>query len=230
MEREDGSLSDDEIRERSEFAVHLRPSIFPASRPTLVTCAREEGAPPDLVEQLERLPTTATFHTLEEVWLALGGHREERAPADHAVEQATITPEGSTHERETAPTRHFEFRFDNLHRALGLPFGVTPGTTGVEIDRSDGRLVARFGPWTVDTPLDNIERAEVTQHYSPLKTIGPAHVSLADRGLTFASNDAEGVCIAFKKAVRGIDPGGLVRHPALTVTVADPAALVDALS
>ena len=40
-------------------------------------------------------------------------------------------------------TRRFEFRFDPLYRAAGLPFTVTPGRAWVEV--GDGRLRARFG-------------------------------------------------------------------------------------
>jgi hypothetical protein len=60
-----------------------------------------------------------------------------------------------------------------------------------------------------------------TGPYSLIKTIGPAHLSFADRGLTFATNSERGLCIRFATPVRGLDPLGLVRHPAVTVTVAD---------
>jgi hypothetical protein len=116
-------------------------------------------------------------------------------------------------------SRRFAFRFDRLHRLLGLAFGVSPLTTYVEIDRTGHRFVARFGPWYVDTPLANVGAVHRTGGYSPLKTIGPARLSFADRGLTFATNDAEGVCVAFRDPITGIDPAGIVRHPALTITV-----------
>ena len=35
--------------------------------------------------------------------------------------------------------------------------------------------------------------------------------------------------MTFLRPVRGIDPAGIIRHPALTVTVDDPAALVEVL-
>ncbi|MBB5085085.1 hypothetical protein [Nonomuraea endophytica] len=50
--------------------------------------------------------------------------------------------------------------------------------------------------------------------------------SLADRGLTFGSNTRQGVCLRFHSPVHGGEPIGLVRHRGLTVTVADPAALI----
>ena len=62
-----------------------------------------------------------------------------------------------------------------------------------------------------------------------VKTAGPAHLSLADRGLTFATNGDRGVCLIMREPVSGIDPFGLLRHPNLTVTVADCDGLVNAV-
>jgi hypothetical protein len=44
--------------------------------------------------------------------------------------------------------------------------------------------------------------------------------------LTFATNGKLGVRVSFTAAVRGLDPLGLIRHPELTVTVADVNRLV----
>ena len=90
-------------------------------------------------------------------------------------------------------------------------------------------LHAGFGPWSVTTRLDNVVTAEVGGPYAPWKTIGPPHVSLADGGLTFATNGRRGVCIRFREPVRGIDPLGIFRHGSLTVTVRDTEALQAAL-
>jgi len=204
-----GTLSPADVRRRSDLAMHLRPSIFPASRAAIVECARELDAPVDLIAELEELSPSVMFATTEEIWEALGGRHEQRAPAPR-------------------PARRFAFKFDRLHRALALPFGVMPLTTYVDVDPA-GRFVARFGPWLVETTLTNIISATRSGNYFPLKTVGPAHVSLADRGLTFATNDAEGVCIAFREPVTGIAPGGLIVHPALTVTVRDTDGLLDML-
>ncbi len=122
----------------------------------------------------------------------------------------------------------FEFSFDSLHRAFGLPLGITPSTTSVEVD--GGQIVARFGLWRLSTPLANVEGTEVSGPYSPLKTIGPAHLSLADRGLAFTTNARRGLCIRFREPVPGIEPTGRLRHPALTVTVADVDGLAAALA
>jgi hypothetical protein len=104
---------------------------------------------------------------------------------------------------------------------------VTPSTAWVEV--GDEHIEARFGPWRAQTALANVADASVTGPYTVPKTIGPAHLSFADRGLTFATTSRRGVCISFRDPVAGIDPLGVIRHPGLTVTVADPEGLVDAL-
>jgi hypothetical protein len=120
------------------------------------------------------------------------------------------------------------FAFDRWYELVGRPFGIEPSSATVTVTASD--LVVNFGWWSVNTPLSNIAGATVTGPYAVAKTIGPPHVSLSDRGLTFATNRERGVCIRFVRPVRGVDPLGLVRHPALTVTVDDPIALASLLS
>jgi hypothetical protein len=122
----------------------------------------------------------------------------------------------------------FDFSFDLVHRAFGLPFGITPGTTQVEVDGD--RLMTRFGLWRLSTSLDNVEGTQVTGPYSTFKTVGPAHLSVADRGVTFATNSRRGLCIRFRDAVPAIEPTGRLRHPAVTVTVADVDGLATVLA
>jgi hypothetical protein len=81
----------------------------------------------------------------------------------------------------------------------------------------------------VRTGLANVAGAEVTGPYAWPKVIGPPHLSFADRGLTFATNPEQGTCIRFRDPVPGIDPIGVLRHPSLTVTVADAPALAELL-
>lgn len=119
------------------------------------------------------------------------------------------------------------FDFDPWFRPAAALFGVHPSTAGVRLE--DDTLDVRFGPWRVVTPLANVAGASVTGPYPVPKVIGGPHLSLADRGLTFATNARSGVCIRFAAPVRGIEPLGIVRHPGLTVTVADPAALAELL-
>jgi len=73
----------------------------------------------------------------------------------------------------------------------------------------------------VSTDITNVAGTEVSGPYRTLTTIGPAHFSLADRGLTFSTNGRRGLCIRFKEPVPGLEPTGRLRHPGLTVTVAD---------
>ena len=127
----------------------------------------------------------------------------------------------------TGTVRTYPFRFTTPYRLLALPFGVTPGNARVLVD--DDTFTARFGPWLVRTPLSNVTSVQVTGPYSPLKTAGPAHLSLSDRGLTFATNPDAGVCVTFRNPVPGLEPTGRLIHPGLTVTVADVEGLVTLL-
>ncbi len=124
-------------------------------------------------------------------------------------------------------SRRFEFDFDPRYRSAARAFGITPARTGVEI--SEDRLDARYGRWRVGTSLDNIASVEITGPYAFVKTAGPARLGITDLGLTFASNGRRGVLITFARPVTGIEPFGIVRHPELTVTVADPEGLADVL-
>jgi hypothetical protein len=251
---ESAPLTAREVRERSDLGVHLRPSVFPATRAALVACAREEDAPQDLVTRLRSLPDT-TYDTVEQVWEALGGRRETRgeaegeaADANAGVSGETSTAGVSAPEREwsgatpsdrpePSETRCFGFAFDRRYRIGALIFGVHESHAYVEIegigpdgDVADATLRARFGLWVVETPVSNVETTTITGPYDVVKTIGPAHLSLVDRGLTFATNPNRGLCISFRTPVHGIDPLGKIRHPGLTVTVADVDGLRDALS
>lgn len=123
--------------------------------------------------------------------------------------------------------KRFAFAFDPLYRRVGWPIGVSPTRCWVELNESTLRI--RFGLWTLETPLTNVAGTEVTGPYSTLKTVGPAHLSLSDRGITFATNKERGLCIQFHQPVGAIDPLGRIRHPAATVTVADIDGLAAAL-
>ena len=121
----------------------------------------------------------------------------------------------------------FPFRFAPSYRLPALVFGVVSATAWVEVD--DAELRARFGPWSLRTPLTNVASVQETGGYAFVKTAGPAHLSFSDRGVTFATNGERGVCVQFHEPVRGIDPTGRILHPGATFTVADPAGLVAAL-
>jgi hypothetical protein len=108
-----------------------------------------------------------------------------------------------------------------------LAFGVTPRTAWVEVDGAT--LSVRFGPWSLRTPVQNIREAIETTDFAYLKTAGPAHLSFADRGVTFATNGERGLCLQFDDPVPAIDWIGLIRHPGATVTVSDATGLRQAL-
>ncbi len=86
-----------------------------------------------------------------------------------------------------------------------VPVGCSPGSV----------------PWHVQTALDDIIDFAITGPYMFVKTAGPADLSLDDRGLTFATNGNRGVRLIMREAIPGIEPFGLLRHPNLTVTVAN---------
>jgi hypothetical protein len=123
--------------------------------------------------------------------------------------------------------QRFEFRFDPAYRLAARPFGITPERAWVQLD--DEHLVANYGPWRLRTELDNIREAAITGPYRYYRTAGPARLGITDGGLTFASNGGQGVLLSFRKRVPAIDPLKLIRHPELTVTVADVNGLVTAL-
>jgi hypothetical protein len=119
----------------------------------------------------------------------------------------------------------YPFLFEPLLQALALPLGVLPRTSWVRVTDDDVEI--RFGAWHVRTPRPNVAGCEVVEGpFNLLKVAGPPHVSLADRGVTFATNRRLGACIRFREPVSVVLPGRLLRHPAAVVTVADPYALV----
>jgi hypothetical protein len=205
-------LTHDEVLERSELGRRLRGSIFPADKWAVIDCAEEEHAPAPLLASLRRLPE-GEYRNVGGVWEALGGRRDQRSP-----------------EPAPTPVQKFGFRFSAPFRLAARVFLVDPPHAWVAVQPGpDGVLTVRYGPWRVETPLTNVRGAEATGPYAMVKTIGPPHVSLVDRGLTFASNRDRGVCIRFAEPVRGVDVLGVIRHPALTVTVEDVDGLVAAL-
>ena len=125
-------------------------------------------------------------------------------------------------------TERFEFAFAPNYRLPGAAFGVRPSTSWVEV--GDGLFKARYGPWRVTTPLSNITETEVTGPYAYPKTAGPARLAFTDRGLSFTPNGDRGLLIHFATPVPGLDPFRLLRHPELTVGVAEPERLAEAIA
>lgn len=123
--------------------------------------------------------------------------------------------------------RDYSFRFVRPYLAAAVPFGVRPAACGVRV--SQDRIAIRFGPWRATVLLDNIAEVAITGPYRFLKTAGPPHLSLADRGITFATNGDRGVYITLREPIGAIEPSGLIRHPNVTVTVADCDEFADAI-
>jgi hypothetical protein len=125
-------------------------------------------------------------------------------------------------------TTQFEFAFAASYKGPARVFRVTPDSALVTV--TDDTLRARFGPWFVSTPRANIAEVRVTGPYRWIKTAGSARLTFRDRGLTFATNGERGVEIHFHEPIRGIEPTGRLRHPNLTLTVADYAGLAALLT
>ncbi len=123
--------------------------------------------------------------------------------------------------------QRFAFEWDPRYRIPALAFGLTPRNTWVDVSPSD--LVVHYGLWTLRSALSNISGVEPSGGYTFLKTAGPPHLSLSDRGVSFTTNSRAGLCVKFREPVPGIDPTKHIRHPGATLTVADIAGLASAL-
>jgi len=121
--------------------------------------------------------------------------------------------------------RTFRYATDLRLAPFWGPFVVRPSHDGATLT-DDGRFVATFGWLRIETRIANVAGAHVTHGYR-WWTAARARISFADDGLTFGTNADRGVCVHFHTKV----PSRLRRsgHSALTVTVADPDALVAAL-
>lgn len=123
--------------------------------------------------------------------------------------------------------RRFPFAFEPKLAPLARLLAVRPQNTYVELREES--LLIRFGRWSLETPLSNVVAITRTGPYAWWKVAGPPRLSLADRGITFATTPARGLCITFRDPVPAVLPTGLVRHPAATVTPADVDGLANAL-
>lgn len=119
----------------------------------------------------------------------------------------------------------FPYELDRRFVAVWWPLGVRPGVDGVTLT-ADGRLVATYGRFRVETPLTNVVGGHVTEHYRWYTAVG-VRLSFVDDGLTFGTSTHRGVCIHFHDRVPRVI--GRKDHSALTVTVADCDGLVEAI-
>ncbi len=120
----------------------------------------------------------------------------------------------------------FDFDFDpRFERYLSL-VGVRPNNSRVTID--DDHLCVEFGPWRLTTPMSNITGFQRSGDYKWYRAIG-ARGSFKDGGITFGTTCDQGVCTKFRCPEPALMPFGLMKHPGMTVTLADPDGFVAAL-
>ncbi|GAA4114968.1 hypothetical protein GCM10022415_11190 [Knoellia locipacati] len=124
--------------------------------------------------------------------------------------------------------RRFDFAFAPAYRLPAMLFGIRPETAWVDV--GDDELRVRFGPWRLTTALENITGCEESGGFAWIKTAGPPHLSLTDRGVTFATNGDRALCVTFRDPVPGIDPTRTIKHPGATLTVVRPDLLRDVLT
>lgn len=121
---------------------------------------------------------------------------------------------------------HFAFDFEDKYRWMLALIGVKPSNAEVALD--DERLLVRFGPWKLDTPVANLVGFETSGDYKWYRAIG-ARGSFTDRGLTFGTSTRRGLCVRFAEPVPALVPGDMMPHPGMTVTVLDVDGLADSL-
>lgn len=72
-------LSGQDLEQRSRLGRFIPRSVLPAQQPALVEAARSAGAPQDVVDELSRLPADREYHTVYDIWDALGHENEPRS-------------------------------------------------------------------------------------------------------------------------------------------------------
>lgn len=70
-------MSGDDVAGRAELASYLGKAAYPAVREQLIGAALDHQAPDRVVDLVRRLPSGRQFHTVNEVWSAVGGHVEQ---------------------------------------------------------------------------------------------------------------------------------------------------------
>jgi hypothetical protein len=157
-------------------------------------------------------------------WRTTGPVREHSASELRAA--LTAGPSGGAGAAESLSIEQFEFAFDSQFRPFLALIGVTSGTAHVTLTAE--QLVARFGPWTCETPIGNVRDVCRRGPYHWYKAIGPRG-SFVDRGLTFGTTTKGGVCVLLRDPVPGLAPVGALRHPGITLTLAEPERFVASL-
>lgn len=150
-----------------------------------------------------------------------------RVPAAIALRRLVAGSPGGSDGDPAEVVRTFDFAFAPSYAVAGRAFGISPRSTTVEVGPE--WLYVRYGPWRLVTPRSNIASAEVTGGFSWVKTAGPPHLSLSDRGISMTTNGDRALCLSFHEPVPSIDPTASIAHPGATLSVADPDGLAAAL-
>lgn len=119
----------------------------------------------------------------------------------------------------------FPYDIDRRWTPLFLALGVSDDD-GVTIT-DDGRVVATYGRFRVETPVENVRATKVTGPHRWYTAVG-LRLSMTDDGLTFGTNHRLGLCITFEESVPKVI--GTDDHTALWVSVADPHGLAQVLA
>lgn len=124
----------------------------------------------------------------------------------------------------TVDDQFFPYEIDRGWKAVLVAFRIDEHD-GVTITR-DGRFVATFGRFEVETPITNIDHTAISGPHRWYTAVG-VRLSFADDGLTFGTNHHKGLCIEFTERIPKVI--GFRDHSALWVSVADPEGLADAI-
>jgi hypothetical protein len=160
-----------------------------------------------------------------------GHHPEvEQDQPDRPPPAGTRRPDArsSTSGQEPSLPRRFPFEFDSLLVPAAAIFGITPSRAFALID--EHRLTIRFGRWVLQTPLPNVRSITPSGPYTWWKVAGPPRLSIADRGITFATTTRQGLCVMFHEPVTALLPVPALRHPAATITLRSPKAFTDTVA
>ncbi len=121
-------------------------------------------------------------------------------------------------------TKRFPYHFDRRWAPLFSLLGVREDD-GVDV-AEDGRLIATYGRFSVETTVDNVDHTSVTGPHRWYTAVG-LRLSFTDDGLTFGTNHHLGLSIAFREKIPSVV--GPRDHSVLWVSVSDPAGLAAAI-
>lgn len=66
-------MTDEDVEGRAELASYLGKDSYPMVREQIINLAIDRQAPTRVVDLVRRLPSGREFHTVNEVWAAVGG-------------------------------------------------------------------------------------------------------------------------------------------------------------